>query len=87
MVRPGTRVSEPGNQGAGVTSWARALVRSSAVPLLVALILAGYRFSAGGVGVHVPGSEATLDPVAGNARTTEALIAALEQEDLETILA
>jgi ketosteroid isomerase-like protein len=87
MVRPGTRVSEPGNQGAGATSWARALVRSSAVPLLVALILAGYRFSAGGVGVHVPGSEATLDPVAGNARTTEALIAALEQEDLETILA
>jgi ketosteroid isomerase-like protein len=39
------------------------------------------------VGVHVPGSEATLVPVAGNARTTEALIAALEQEDLETILA
>ncbi len=62
-------------------------MRSSAVPLLVALVLAGYRFSADGQGAHSPGPEAAAHSVADNVRSTEALIAALEHEDLESILA
>ena len=68
-------------------SWTRALVRSSALPLLVALVLAGFRFTADGEGAHAPGPDASVSSVAGNVRTTEALIAALEREDLEVILA
>src|SRR5215217_6997567 len=68
-------------------SWTRALVRSSALPLLVALVLAGFRFTADGEGAHEPGPAASASSVAGNVRTTEALISALEREDLEVILA
>jgi ketosteroid isomerase-like protein len=62
-------------------------MRSSAVPLFVALLLAGYRFSADGQGVHSPGSDTTAHSVADNVRSTEVLIAALEREDLKSILA
>jgi ketosteroid isomerase-like protein len=62
-------------------------MRSSAVPLLVALVLAGYRFSADGQGAHSPGPQVAAHSVADNVRSTEALIAALEHEDLESILA
>jgi ketosteroid isomerase-like protein len=62
-------------------------VRSSAVPLLVALVLAGYRFTAGGQGAHAPIPDAAAHSVAGNVRTTEALIADLEHKDLQAILA
>jgi ketosteroid isomerase-like protein len=67
----------------GAASWTRALARSSAVPLLVALVLGGHSFPAGGQGAHAPGPDA----VAANVRTTEALIAALEHENLDAILA
>jgi ketosteroid isomerase-like protein len=59
------------------------LARSSAVPLLVALVLGSHSFPAGGQGARAP----ALDPVAANVRTTQALIAALEREDLDVILA
>jgi ketosteroid isomerase-like protein len=62
-------------------------MRSSAVPLLVALVLAGYRFSADGQGAHSPGPQVAAHSVADNVRSTEALIAALEHEDLGSILA
>jgi ketosteroid isomerase-like protein len=64
-------------------SWTRGLARSSAVPLLVALVLGSHSFPAGGQGARAP----ALDPVAANVRTTQALIAALEREDLDVILA
>ena len=78
---------EPRNRGAAATAWTRALVRSSAVPLFVALLLAGYRFSADGQGAHSPGTDSAAHSVADNVRSTEALIAALEREDLKSILA
>jgi ketosteroid isomerase-like protein len=62
-------------------------MRSSAIPLLVALVLVGYRFTADGQGAHAPGPDAAAHSVADNVRTTEALIAALEREDLDAILA
>ena len=62
-------------------------MRSSAVPLVVALILAGYRFSADGQGADLPGPATTAQAVADNVRSTEALIAALEHEDLVSMLA
>src|SRR5215213_3954998 len=62
-------------------------MRSSAVPLVVALILAGYRFSADGQGAHSPGPATTAQAVADNVRSTEALIADLEHEDLVSMLA
>lgn len=62
-------------------------MRSSAVPLLVAVVLAGYRFSADGQGAHSPGPQAAALSVADNVRSTEAFIAALEGEDLESVLA
>jgi ketosteroid isomerase-like protein len=80
-------VPEFRNQGAGTTSWTRALVRSSAVPLLVALVLAGYRFTADGHDANTPAPAAVTHSVADNVRTTEALIDSLEREDLEAILA
>jgi ketosteroid isomerase-like protein len=67
----------------GTASWTRALARSSAVPLLVALVLGWHSLPAGGQGAGAP----ALDPVAVNVRTTKALIAALEREDLEGIQA
>ena len=67
----------------GAASWTRALARSSAVPLLVALVLGGHSFPAGGQGAPSPGPDA----VVANVRTTEALIAALEHENLDAILA
>ena len=60
----------------GTSSWIRALARSSAVPLLVALILGWHSYPAGGQGARAP----ALDAVAANVRTTETLIAALERE-------
>lgn len=66
----------------GAASWTRALARSSAVPLLIALVLGGHSFPAGGQGARAPG----IDAVAANVRTTETLIAALEREHLDTIL-
>jgi ketosteroid isomerase-like protein len=63
------------------------LVRSSAVPLLVALVLAGYRFTADGQGAHSPRPDAAVHAVADNVRSAEALIAALEHEDLDAVLA
>jgi ketosteroid isomerase-like protein len=62
-------------------------VRSSAVPLLVALVLAGYRFTADGQGARAPIPDAAAHSVADNVRTTEALIADLEHKDLQAILA
>jgi len=53
------------------------------VPLLVALVLGGYSFPAGGQGARAP----EPDAVVANTRTTEALIAALERENLDAILA
>jgi ketosteroid isomerase-like protein len=67
----------------GAASWTRVLARSSAVPLLVALVLGGHSFPAGGQGAPAP----EPDPVAANVRTTEALIAALEHEEMDVILA
>ena len=67
----------------GAASWTRALARSSAVPLLVALVLGGHSFPAGGQGVPAP----EPDAVVTNVRTTEALIAALEHENLDAVLA
>jgi ketosteroid isomerase-like protein len=67
----------------GAASWTRTLARSSAVPLLVALVLGGYSFPAGGQGARAP----EPDAVVANTRTTEALIAALERENLDAILA
>jgi ketosteroid isomerase-like protein len=67
----------------GIASWTRALARSSAVPLLVALVLGWHSFPVGGEGARAP----ALDPVAANVRTAKALIAALEREDLEVIQA
>ena len=67
----------------GAASWTRALARSSAVPLLVALVVGGHTFPAGGQGAPAPGPDA----VSTNVRTTEALIAALEHENLDAILA
>jgi ketosteroid isomerase-like protein len=53
------------------------------VPLLVALVLGGYNsFPAGGQGARAPGPDA----VVANTRTTEALIAALERENLDAVL-
>ena len=62
-------------------------MRSSAIPFLVALVLVGYRFTADGQGAHAPGPDAAAHAVADNVRTAEALIAALEREDLDAILA
>jgi ketosteroid isomerase-like protein len=62
-------------------------VRSSAVPLLVALVLAGYRFTADGQGARAPIPDAAAHSVADNVRTTEALIADLEHKDLQAVLA
>ena len=67
----------------GSTSWTRALARSSAVPLLVALVIGGQSFPAGGQGARAPGPGAAVS----NVRTTEALISALEHENLDAILA
>ncbi len=67
----------------GAASWTRALARSSAVPLLVALVLGGHSFPAGGQGASAP----EPDAVVTNVRTAEALIAALEHENLDAILA
>ena len=53
------------------------------MPLLVALVIGGHSLPAGGQGARAPGP----DTVAGNVRTTEVLIAALEREDLDAILA
>jgi ketosteroid isomerase-like protein len=64
-------------------TWTRSLARSSAVPLLVALVVGGHSLPAGGQGAHAPGPGA----VAANVQTTEALIAALEHENLDAILA
>jgi ketosteroid isomerase-like protein len=66
----------------GAAPWTRALARSSAVPLLVALVLGGHSFPAGGQGARAPGPDA----VVANTRTTEALIAALERENLDAVL-
>jgi ketosteroid isomerase-like protein len=66
----------------GTAPWIRALARSSAVPLLVALILGWHSYPAGGQGARAP----ALDAVAANVRTTETLIAALEREELDVIL-
>jgi ketosteroid isomerase-like protein len=64
-------------------SWTRALARSSAVPLLVALVIGGLSVPAGGQGARAPGPDAMVR----NLRTTEALISALEHENLDAILA
>jgi ketosteroid isomerase-like protein len=53
------------------------------VPLLVALVLGGHSFPAGGQAASAP----KRDAVAANVRTTEVLIAALEREELDVILA
>jgi ketosteroid isomerase-like protein len=58
------------------------LARSSAVPLIAVLVLGWHSFPAGGQGARAP----ALDAVAANVRTTQALIAALEREDLDVIL-
>jgi ketosteroid isomerase-like protein len=58
------------------------LARSSAVPLIVVLVLGWHSFPAGGQGASAP----ALDAVAANVRTADALIAALEREDLDVIL-
>jgi len=50
--------------------------------LLVALVIGGHSFPAGGQGARAPGS----DTVVANTRTTEALIAALEQKNLDAVL-
>jgi ketosteroid isomerase-like protein len=63
-------------------SWTRALARSSAVPLIVVLVLGWHSSPASGQGAHAP----KLDAVAANVRTTQALVAALEREDLDVIL-
>jgi len=67
----------------GAASWTRALARSSAVPLLVALVIGGQSFPAGGQGARAPGPDAAVS----NMRTTEVLISALEHENLDAILA
>jgi ketosteroid isomerase-like protein len=67
----------------GAAFWTRALARSSAVPLLVAFVIGGHSFPAGGQEARAPGPDA----VAANVRTTETLIAALEREHLDPILA
>jgi len=59
------------------------VARSSAVPLLVALVVGGHSFPAGGQGASAP----EPDAVVTNVRTAEALIAALEHENLDAILA
>jgi ketosteroid isomerase-like protein len=64
-------------------SWTRALARSSAVPLLVALVIGGQSLPVGGQGARAREPDATVS----NVRTTEALIAALEHENLDAILA
>jgi ketosteroid isomerase-like protein len=64
-------------------SWTRALARSSAVPLLVALVLGGHSLPAGGQDAPAP----VTDAVAANVRTSKVLIAALEREQLDVILA
>jgi ketosteroid isomerase-like protein len=66
----------------GAASWTRALARSSAVPLFVALVIGGHSLPAAGQGAPAPGRDA----VVSNVRTTEALIAALEHENLDAIL-
>ena len=67
---------------AAAATWTRALARSAAVPLLVAVVLGGHTVPAGGEVLPSPGP----DVVAANVRTTEALIAALEHEDLAAVL-
>ena len=67
----------------GAVSWTRALARSSAVPLLVALVIGGQSLPVGGQGARALEPDATVS----NVRTTEALIAALEHENLDAILA
>jgi ketosteroid isomerase-like protein len=52
------------------------------VPLLVALELVAHSFPAGGQGARAPEPDAVI----ANVRTTEALIAALEQENRDAIL-
>ena len=66
----------------GAVSWTRALARSSAVPLLVALVIGGQSLPVGGQGARALEPDATVS----NVRTTEALIAALEHENLDAIL-
>ena len=63
-------------------SWTRTLARSSAVPLLVALVIGGQSLPAGGQGARASEPNAAVS----NVRTTEALIAALEHENLDAIL-
>jgi ketosteroid isomerase-like protein len=52
------------------------------VPLLVALVIGGQSLPAGGQGARAP----ELDAAVSNVRSTEALIAALEHENLDAIL-
>ena len=52
------------------------------MPLLVALVIGGHTLPAGGQGARAPGPDA----VVANVQTTEALITALEHENLDAIL-
>jgi ketosteroid isomerase-like protein len=68
---------------ARTASWTRIVARSAAVPLLAVLVLVVHSFPAGGQ----EGRPQLADAVAHNVRTAEVLVAALEHEDLEAILA